>query len=47
MIIYKESQEYCDYIERRALKNNRTFDEEDNFVKIRIIDIMYGNDLEY
>ena len=42
----QESIEYYDYIERRALKNNRTFDEEKRFVDNRIFDIIVGNDLE-
>lgn len=42
----QESVEYCGFIEQRAILNNRTFDEEDDFVKNRITAIMYGADLD-
>ncbi len=42
----QESVEYCDFIEHRAEKNNRTFDEEDSYVKSRITIITVGGDLD-
>ena len=39
-----DSVEYCTYIEHRAEINNRTFDEEDNYVKSRITILMLGAD---
>ena len=41
----QESEEYHDFIKSRAKENNRTFDEEDRYVKSRITIIMMGADL--
>ena len=42
----QESEGYKEYIKRRATMNNRTFDEEDNYVKVGITTLTYGGRLD-
>ena len=42
----EKSEKYKEFIERRAAMNNRTFEEEDTYVKVGMTTLMYGGRLD-